>query len=36
MLLVQGIDIERAVLEFWVGFAAAERQPSSCGCARSS
>jgi transposase len=29
MLLAQGIDIKRAVLAFWVGYAAAELQPLS-------
>jgi transposase len=27
MLLLQGLDIKRAVLAFWVGYAAAELQP---------
>jgi transposase len=27
MLLAQGIDIKRAILAFWVGYAAAELKP---------
>ena len=36
MLLAQGLDIKRAILAFWVGYAAAELSHSGFGCASSS
>ena len=34
MLLVQGIDLDRSTLAFWVGYAAAELTPLLGACAR--